>query len=343
MRGEPVGDRREERRDRPQAVARLRRARLVDGESEREGDDGGDEPADLAAIGPDRAHGDAGARRRPGAVEVAHQVAEVGGRVALGEIEAAQPRFHRAAIGADERVDARARRLVEQRVGQARAFGLDVVARRAFALEPSQARHCARRRRRRRATDRRRRWRPRRPARRNRRRRGRARARRRPPKRWRRRDRPTRPPRRSTPPRPSTGRVSRRSGRRRREPLDILTQRRSAKLAPEPEGPTNPIRNGVCASAASAISASGCVGLQQQPLNRRPAVDRRRPAVRRAGRAARVRSRPQAARLRPAEPGRRAARGSAPAPRSGKSRASRSSTLLSLTFILRRLAAVRAP
>ena len=64
-------------------------------------------------------------------------MAEVGGRVALGEVEAAQPRFDRAAIGADERVDARARRLVEQRVGQARALGLDVVARRAFALEPS--------------------------------------------------------------------------------------------------------------------------------------------------------------------------------------------------------------
>ena len=137
MRGEPVGDRREEGGERAQAVARLRRARLVDGEGEREGDHGGDQPAELAAIAPDRAHGHAGARRRPGAVEVAHQMAEVGGRVALGEIEAAQPRFDRAAIGADESVDARARRLVEQRVGQARALGLDVVARRALALQPS--------------------------------------------------------------------------------------------------------------------------------------------------------------------------------------------------------------
>ena len=136
MRGEPVGDRREEGGERAQAVARLRRARLVDGEGEREGDDGGDQPGDLAAIGPDRAHGDAGARRRPGAVETAHQVAEAGGRVAAGEVEAAQARFDRAAIGADESVDARARRLVEQRVGQARALGLDIVARRAFALQP---------------------------------------------------------------------------------------------------------------------------------------------------------------------------------------------------------------
>ena len=44
--------------------------------------------------------------------------------------------FDRAAIGADESVDARARRLVEQRVGQARALGLDLVARRALALQP---------------------------------------------------------------------------------------------------------------------------------------------------------------------------------------------------------------
>jgi hypothetical protein len=117
--------------------ARLRRARLVDGEGEREGDHGGDQPAELAAIGPDGAHGHAGARRRPGAVEIAHQMAKIGGRVAFGELEAAQPRLDRAAVGADESVDARARRLVEQRVGQARALGLDVVARRAFFLQPS--------------------------------------------------------------------------------------------------------------------------------------------------------------------------------------------------------------
>ena len=93
MRGEPVGDRREEGGERAQAVARLRPARLVDGEGEREGDHGEDQPAELAAIAPDRAQRDAGARRRPGAVEVAHQMAEVDGRVALGEIEAAQPRI----------------------------------------------------------------------------------------------------------------------------------------------------------------------------------------------------------------------------------------------------------
>ena len=37
------------------------------------------------------------------------------------------------------------------------------------------------------------------------------------------------------------------------------TQRRSAKLAPAPDGPMNPTWNGVWASAASAISASGRV------------------------------------------------------------------------------------
>ena len=60
-------------------------------------------------------------------------VARVG--VRCGEAEPAQPRLDRAATRAGENVDARARGLEQQGVGEPGALGLDVVTLRALGLE----------------------------------------------------------------------------------------------------------------------------------------------------------------------------------------------------------------
>ena len=69
-----------------------------------------------------------------------------------------------------------------------------------------------------------------------------------------------------------TEKASRASCRRRRPASrSASTRRRSAKLLPEPEGPTIPARKGVCASATTQSSASGSNGLAriaEDPRNR---------------------------------------------------------------------------
>ncbi len=66
---------------------------------------------------------------------VAHEVAIAGGGVGSGEIEASEAGVDRSAPRAGEDVDARARRLEQQRVGEAGGARLDLVALRALGLE----------------------------------------------------------------------------------------------------------------------------------------------------------------------------------------------------------------
>ena len=67
---------------------------------------------------------------------VPDEVAVARAGVGAGEVEAAQPRVDRAAPGAGEDVDARAGRLEQERVGQAGAAGLGLVALGPLGFEP---------------------------------------------------------------------------------------------------------------------------------------------------------------------------------------------------------------
>ncbi len=107
----------------------------ADPEGEREGDDRPDEQPGLAAVGPYRAEHDSDAGARPEGRHVPHQIAVAGVGVRSGEAEPAQPRFDHAATRAGENVDARARGLEQQSVGEPGALGFDVVAVRALGLE----------------------------------------------------------------------------------------------------------------------------------------------------------------------------------------------------------------
>ena len=132
---DPVGDRLEraiKAADRGDGPVPMQQANP---EGEREGDDRPDQQPGLAAVAPYRAEHDAHAGARAEGRHVAHQIAVAGVGVRSGEAEPAQPRLDHAPPRAGENVDARAGGLEQQRVGEPRALGLDVVAVRALGLE----------------------------------------------------------------------------------------------------------------------------------------------------------------------------------------------------------------
>ncbi len=95
-----------------------------------------DEPA-LARIGPDRAQRDAQPAACAHARDVPDQIAVACAGVGPGEVEPAQARVDRTAPRAGEDVDARAGGLEQQRVGQAGAAGLGLVALGPLGFEPA--------------------------------------------------------------------------------------------------------------------------------------------------------------------------------------------------------------
>ena len=136
MRRQPVGGRGERRAETAQPIGGWDAAQLVENERQRESDRRDREPPRLAAIRPNRANDQAGARGRADALEVAHEIAVARRGVACGEVEPAQPRLDRGAVGAREGVEARSRGLVEERLGEPCALGFDFVARRALGFQP---------------------------------------------------------------------------------------------------------------------------------------------------------------------------------------------------------------
>ena len=103
-------------------------------------DERGDRPEDeftLAGIGPDRPDGDADPAGGAHAGDVPDEVAVARARVGPGEVEPAQALIDGGAARPGEDVDARARRLEQERVGQAGGARLGLVALRPFGIEPA--------------------------------------------------------------------------------------------------------------------------------------------------------------------------------------------------------------
>ena len=135
MCGDPGGDGlqlRGEAADRREG--RFLRQRVED-EAQDEGDDRPEEKATLAAVGPDGTQRHSGAAARAHAGHIAHEIAIAECGVRAGEIETPQAGLDCAAPRAREHVGAGTGRLVKQRVGEAGAMRLDLVAPRAFGLE----------------------------------------------------------------------------------------------------------------------------------------------------------------------------------------------------------------
>ena len=114
---------------------RLLAVQQMDEKAEDERDDRPEHEFTLAGIGPDRPDGDADPAGGAHAGDVADEVAVARARVGPGKVEAAQPRVDGGAARPGEDVDARARRLEQERVGQAGGARLGLVALRPFGLE----------------------------------------------------------------------------------------------------------------------------------------------------------------------------------------------------------------
>ena len=136
MRGDPACDRLEPVVGAPDRGDGRVAVQQPDEEAQHEGDDRPQDEARLAAVGPYRSNHDRDAPAGPEGRHVARQVAIARVDVRAGESEPAQLRLDRSAARAGENIDARAGSVERQRIGDPRAFGLDVVALRALGFEP---------------------------------------------------------------------------------------------------------------------------------------------------------------------------------------------------------------
>ena len=135
VRGDPARDRLEPVVGAPDRGDGRVAVQQPDEEAQHEGDDRPQDEARLAAIGPDRPDHDRGAPAGPEGRYVARQTAIARVDVGAGESEPAQLRLDRSAARAGEDVEARAGGVERQRIGDPRAFGLDLVALRALGFE----------------------------------------------------------------------------------------------------------------------------------------------------------------------------------------------------------------